>query len=178
MRDPRFASRPKKFEHLDTIQYEIDMLDYCFGQLVRGSFPDNASYYLSIEGFLFHYRNLCEFFSSTGDLKANKPEVWVQNRKMTGEELATIHDKGLNKKYTGQISQYLAHCTKGRAIRDRDWNIPEMYDDVKPVLEAFRKLFPVKKLPSASIQAARIAAGRLMEKLICRPSYPPPKSLV
>jgi hypothetical protein len=138
MTDPTAASRPKKLEHLDTIRYEIHMLDYCHHQLQRGEWPDRESYYLSIEGFLLHYRNLIEFFSSTGDLKANEPVVWAPDRKLTDTQLASIQDKRLHEKHHGQISQYLSHCTKGRATRDRDWNILEMYEEIVPCLENFR----------------------------------------
>jgi len=140
MTDPRTASRPKKLEHLDTLRYEIHMLDYCHHQLQRGEWSDRESYYLSIEGFLLHYRNLVEFFSSTGDLKACEPEVWFQRRELTEEELSSIQDRNLHKKYMGEISQYLSHCTKGRAIRDRDWNVLEMYADISPCLENFSRL--------------------------------------
>jgi hypothetical protein len=87
-----------------------------------------------------HYRNLVEFFSSTGDLKANEPDVWVQSKKLTEKEISSIHGKNLHKKYMGEISQYLSHCTKGRAIRDRDWNVLEMYADISPCLENFSRL--------------------------------------
>ena len=58
------VSRPKKFNHLDTIQYEIDMLLYCYKELEKGKFESPSSYHLHIKGFLVHYRNLCEFFGS------------------------------------------------------------------------------------------------------------------
>jgi hypothetical protein len=154
MTDPSVASRPKKFDHLDTIQYEIDMTEYCYSQLVKGYWPDKPSYYLSIEGFLIHYRNLCEFFGNSGDLKANEPEVWNQRKKLADDEILSIQNPALHKKYTGQISQYLAHCTKSRADRDRTWNILEMYAEVEPVVQAFRKFFPVQRLPSASIEGS------------------------
>lgn len=151
MRDPRTASRPKKFTHLDTIQYEIDMLNYCYDQLRRSVWPGRESYYLTIEGFLLHYRNLCEFFSNRKELKASEPKEWA-GRSLTVGELASIQDERLDKKYTGQISQYLSHCTKIRADRDRDWDILEMYEDIKPCLENFRGLFPTQPIPSTSIE--------------------------
>jgi hypothetical protein len=140
MTDPHTTSRPKKLDHLDTIRYEIRMLSYCYEHLRRGEWPDRESYHLSIEGFLLHYRNLAEFFSSTGDLKANEPDVWAQGRKLTDTELASILNERLDHKYKGQISQYLSHCTKSRADRDRSWDIVEMYEDIGPSLENFRSL--------------------------------------
>jgi len=142
MTDPRAATRPKKFGHLDTIQYEIDMLNYCKDRLLAGKWPNQASYYLCIEGFLLHYRNLSEFFGSKKDLKALEPEVWSPQKKLTDAQLASIQNARLDDKYTGQISQYLSHCTKSRAERDRDWNIVEMYGEVEPCIENFRKIFP------------------------------------
>src|SRR5579863_2775291 len=152
MPDPRAASRPKKFSHLDTIHYEIDMLGFCYEQLCRGSWPNESSYYLCIEGFLHHYRNLCEFFGSKKELKANEPEEWSLGRKLTPEEFASIQNTGLDDKYNSAISRYLSHCTRVRAERDRDWNCIEMFEQMRPCIESFRQIFPRDKNPDAPVQ--------------------------
>lgn len=144
------VSRRRKLDHLETIFYESDMLDYCFQQLLKGKFVDERDYFLCIEGFLLHFRNLIEFFGNDHDLKAGEPEVWSP-KELTDAELASIQDAKLNKRYNGQISQYLSHCTKSRADRDRDWDHIGMYEEIKPLLQNMRKLFQAKQRPMREV---------------------------
>ena len=146
------VSRPLKFDHLDTIQYEIDMLLYCYEQLQKGSWPDQESYHLCIEGFLMHYRNLSEFFGSKKQLRANKPNVWARDRKLTADQVAGFCDETLDGKYNSPISRYLSHCNLIRADKDRDWNISEMFREMSPCLENFRKLFPVRRMAAMPVE--------------------------
>ncbi len=145
------VSRPKKFEHLDTILYEIDMLNFCYGQLCEGKWADTRSYYLCIEGFLLHYRNLSDFFGDHHNLKAGEPDAWSP-KTLTSDEVASIQDRKPYDHYSGQISQYLSHCTKSRANRDRDWEHIRMYNEIKPSLEKFRRLFPSRQLPLRAVE--------------------------
>jgi len=145
------VSRPKKLEHIDTILYEIDMLNFCYGQLCAENWTDAISYYLCIEGFLLHYRNLSDFFGNHHDLKAGAPDVWSP-KTLTSAELASIQDHRPYDRYSGQISQYLSHCTKSRANRDTDWDHIRMYDEIKPSIENFRKLFPSRRLPVRGVE--------------------------
>jgi hypothetical protein len=138
------VSRRLKLSHLDTIFYEMDMLDYCFQQLLKGKWSDERDYFLCIEGFLLHYRNLIEFFGNDHDLKAGEPHDWSP-RKLSPDDLASIQDVTLNKRHNGQISQYLSHCTKSRADRDRDWDHVAMYKEIEPLLQNMRKLFEAKQ---------------------------------
>jgi hypothetical protein len=151
MADPRVASRPQKYSHLDTIHYEIDMLHYCYEQLRRDSWPDQSSFNLCLEGFLLHYRNLCEFFASAKALKANQPEVWCPNRNLSPEEGASVQNTELDEVHNSPISRYLSHCSEIRAERDRTWTYGEMFDAMKPCMDSFRNLFPVKKIPNKEI---------------------------
>ncbi len=137
-------SRPKKLSHLDTIQYEIDMLNYCHEKLLKDKWQDTRDNYISLECFLLHYRNLIEFFGDAEDLKVSEWKEWAP-RKLSAEELASISDKEPFKNHRGQISQYLQHCTKSRT-RDRGWNVKEMYGQLKGILESFRRLFPVEPI--------------------------------
>ncbi len=137
-------SRPQKLSHLDTIQYEIDMLNYCFERLLEQKWQDVRDIYVYLEGFLLHYRNLIEFFGDAEDLKVSESEVWSP-RTLSERELAPIRDAGPLKRYRGVISQYLQHCTKKR-IEDRDWDVEAMYEELKLVLDNFRRLFPVQPL--------------------------------
>jgi hypothetical protein len=64
--------RSEKDRALDTILCEIDMLRYCARTLPEkqakwrqtDSDADRAEYYLGIQGFLLHLRNLLAFFMS------------------------------------------------------------------------------------------------------------------
>ncbi|HEX6502419.1 MAG TPA: hypothetical protein VF011_04175 [Terriglobales bacterium] len=94
-----------------------------------------------LEAFLLHYRNLIEFFGSKGDLKVSEPDVWSP-RALKGDELKTISDRALCKKYRGPISAYLQHCTKKRAQLDRSWNVVEMYREISQLIAKFRAIFP------------------------------------
>jgi len=135
-------SRPTKLSHLDTIQYEIDMLNYCYENLLKEKWQNMPDNYISLECFLLHYRNLIEFFGNAEDLKASEWKEWSP-RQLSAEEVASISDRKPFDNHRGQISQYLQHCTKSRT-RDRDWDVKGMYEELKPVLENFRRLFPVR----------------------------------
>ena len=81
--------RAGKGSHADTILYEIDMLRQSFSTHpekrkrvdAESSPAARSEYYLSIEGFLLHARNLLAFFtnrkSEITDLIINEPEVWL-----------------------------------------------------------------------------------------------------
>jgi len=142
-------SRPAKGSHLATIQYEIDMLNYCYQTLASrdrqwdpawGN-PKNA--YICLESFLLHYRNLVEFFGSAEDLKVTEPKLWVpEGRHLTIDEIDSISDRKLCEKYRGEISAYLQHCTKKRANVDRSWDVGEMNKEIQPLIARFHDLFP------------------------------------
>jgi hypothetical protein len=136
-------SRPEKGDHLSTIRYEIDMLEFCYQNLVSnlGKWGDARMAWVCLEAFLLHYRNLVEFFGSDGDLKVSEPDIWA-NGKLSPEEVASISDRTLCKKYRGPISAYLQHCTKIRATIDRSWNVLEMYNDIKGLIGKFQSIFP------------------------------------
>jgi len=138
---PQVASRPRKLTHIDTVFYEIDMLKFCYSRLRQGMWTDRRDAYLFLEGFLLHYRNLIQFFGDDGGLKVSDSEVWSA-KMLSKAELQTIMDKRPSKKYFGLISQYLSHCTKKRAERDRAWNCVEMYEELSSVMSKFESLFP------------------------------------
>jgi len=53
-------SRTEKESHLDTIHYELSMLNFCGEQLDKLSRADH-SFNAFLECFLLHYRNVMEF---------------------------------------------------------------------------------------------------------------------
>ena len=133
--------RRAKASHVDIVLYEIDMFEHCFHRLQAGKWAEKKDYYLCIEGFLLHYRNLIEFFGSHHGLRANTPEGWSP-RGLTDAELASIQNRDLLRDYHSSISRYLGHCDGIRADKDRDWKYVEMYGRIEPHLLSFRQLFP------------------------------------
>src|SRR5260370_20057757 len=160
------VSRPRKLEHVETILYEMDMLDYCYGRLRERKWADANDCYLCIDGFLLHYRNLIQFFGNHTGLRAEKPEDWSLNRKLSAPELASIQNSNLLGEYDGLISQYLCHCTPIRAERDIEWKHIDMYDKMAPLLTNFRNLFPsqprtpkeILMLGAASVSTATLSS--------------------
>ena len=95
-------SRPPKLSHLDTVQYEIDMLNYCHEKLLKEEWQNTLDNYISLERFLLHYRNLIEFFGDAEDLKVSEFNDWSP-RILSAEELASISNKEPLEKYRGQF---------------------------------------------------------------------------
>ncbi len=146
-------ARPPKLSHLDTIRWEIDMLDHCFRRLVEG--PTDK--YVYLECFLLHYRNLLEFFSanhtrSDDDLSIQDWKVWA-DRTPASPEIATLNTlkkeaDPLDKRYWKDLSMYIQHCTTRRHEEDKDWPVQEMYEKLEHILLKFEKLFPRPSAPA------------------------------
>ena len=136
-------ARPPKASHLETIQYEIDMLDFCYQRLQeqQSRWLNEGDFYVYLECFLLHFRNLIEFFGNETDLKVSEYDVWAGGKTLSQEEIASITNRKLCKKYRGPISQYLQHCTKGRADKDRGWDVRGMYKQISRTIKNFWKLF-------------------------------------
>jgi hypothetical protein len=157
--------RSQKNNPRDTILYEFDMLRHCAGTLSAkkaiadhsGSDRDGAEYYLGIEGFLLHFRNILAFFTNkrltNTDLTLDRPEQWAE-RAVDPHEYGdlTVRSKQLNDKYGvtvnekksdcyDQISKYLQHCTVLRHERSKKWNIESMFADILPILDDFETRF-------------------------------------
>ncbi len=153
--------RATKGSHAHTILYEIDMLRHVASTHIdkrRGADADGSpaaicEYYLSIEGFLFHARNLLAFFTNrkdaTTDLIINQPEVWygkaVDPRNFSDlSKLMKEVDKefgGDGKSCYDQISKFLLHCTTMRYERLKEWDLEGMYKRMDPILEEFKQRF-------------------------------------
>ncbi len=169
MNSSQCVSRRTKESHVDTVLYEIDMLEFCNGKLAEGISPSSQDYYLYIEGFLLHYRNLANLFANRDGMEARNAHVWAE-KNLSDAELASIQDGKPYKDYSREISQYLSHCTENRADRDVSWNRVEMYDAIKPCIDNFRKLFPshpespraVQTLSSENMSTATITRYRVI----------------
>jgi len=135
------VSRPQKLDHLETLWYEMDMLEYCYHRLREGKFASANEYWLCIEGFLLHYRNLIQFFGNHTGLRAEEPQKW-SNGTLSSEARASIQNSALHDRYDGPISRYLCHCSEIRAERDIEWKHIEMYEQIAPLIQRFRGLFP------------------------------------
>ncbi len=156
-------TRGEKENDLDTIIYEINMLDHCFQRCKQTTeTEDQGDRNTFLEGFLLHYRNLIEFFSGrqtrySTDLSISKPKVWRQNKGDT----TRMTRPDLRKKYQGEISKYLQHCTTIRAEVTKEWDIDKMYSELNEVLVQFENTFPFNRLVSGGVTASRspIVAG-------------------
>lgn len=135
-------SRPEKGNHLNTILYEVEMLEYCYEKLATnlGKWGDMRNAFICLEAFLLHYRNLVEFFGGEAGLNSSEPVEWSP-RKLSAEEIASISDRKLCDKYRGPISAYLQHCTPLRANLDRFWNVYEMNKEIRTLVDNFQRLF-------------------------------------
>jgi hypothetical protein len=154
------VSRPQKLEHVETILYEIKMLDYCYRRLREQKRDDENDYYLSIEGFLLHYRNLIQFFGNHTGLRARKSAEWT-SKSLSDAEVASIQSGALLDEYDGPISRYLCHCSAIRAERDIEWKHVEMYEKIAPLLMNFRKLYRSRRTPRAvpGLDAASVSTA-------------------
>ncbi len=153
--------RSPKASPLDTILYEIDMLRHCSQSLpdkkVRAekskSDSDLSEYYLGIEGFLLHLRNLLAFFTShkidPNDLGINAPRQWA-GRHVDPREYSSLmkRTREINTKYGitrsscyDQISKFLQHCTTHRHEQARTWDVEGISRDIEPVLAEFEEHF-------------------------------------
>ena len=155
--------RSEKNSHLDTILYEIDMLRHCAENVTRKEADERSSdfaraeYYLAIEGFLLHLRNLLAFFarskSESTDLIINEPVTWagkeIQQREYSGlikKSKEFDHKYGANADGQtttcyAEISKFLQHCTTLRFARAKHWSVDEMYADIESVLAEFEQRF-------------------------------------
>jgi len=147
---PVYERTPKN-SHLDTIWYEIDMLEFAFRKLKHEP-PALASpdWNLLIEGFLLHYRNLIQFFSGSerkhrrgSDLSFAEPDIWADRALQTSEIDAIRRPaRELEDKYWDDISQFLQHCTVRRYRDSMEWNLLEMYGRITEIIQCFAQSFP------------------------------------
>lgn len=103
--------RTSKDSHLDTIWYEIDMLEFSYKEFQQNTpKPQSPQWNLLIEGFLLHYRNLIQFFAGSenrhkrykgNDLSTFDPQPWA-GRQLTKEEIDSMRVPGdkLDKAYS------------------------------------------------------------------------------
>src|ERR1700751_464054 len=118
--------RSRKRSHVDTVHYEIDMLEYALQRLNTPD-PPPPELNMTLECFLLHYRNLIEFFSGAKHRKnyvsVAKPEVWC-HRQINPDDLASLVPSSRKSfdKYWTDVSQFLQHCTERRFPEAKDWN--------------------------------------------------------
>jgi len=168
--------RTRKESHLDTIWYEIDMLDYCFARLTHEPPASDAPFLnLLIEGYLLHYRNLIQFFAGNenrhqrhgNDLSTCAPSEWA-NRTVEKSEIGCLRIPGkeLDDEFSDRISVCLQHCTKERAETLVDWDIRDMHARISPAIDAFRKAFPKQpgfmKVGSVMLEAAASSTAQML----------------
>jgi hypothetical protein len=154
--------RPPKETALEVVFYERNQLLHCAKtvdakkeQADKSLSPeDKAEYYLAIEGFLLHYRNLLGFFIYRGndptDLTLARMDKWADGRPVDEPFCHSLRKRAqrVNKTHGieygdektdcyGKISWFLQHCTDYRYKAQRDWDIARMYADLSPILDEF-----------------------------------------
>src|SRR5882762_8661318 len=155
-------SRPTKLDHIDTVQYEIDMLRFAAQRLAEKTLTERDAW-VYLEAFLLHYRNLVYFLGSenlrSGDLHITN--IWHLANLPAPTNLNDIYEKGkkLRAQYEpsnaqggGRISQYLQHCTMKR-IDAKDWEVSAMVDDIEPLLREVEKHLGVRTFIFAPVPA-------------------------
>jgi len=153
--------RSEKNSPLDVILYEIEMFRHCANTLPAKqdkamASGDKAEYYLGIEGFLLHLRNLLAFFMSSNlrrtDLGITKPDLnlWGDGGQLQMNQYHDLVDLAqeinkLRKTKNGtlhvQISRFLQHCTTFRYTEARSWDVEGIFSDFNPLLIEFEKRF-------------------------------------
>ena len=144
--------RSRKSSHLDTVHYEIDMLEYAREKVLSfGNGAPQPELNMALECYLLHYRNLIEFFSGEKHRKTKKAaDISVANAKawcgrdLTAEERDALSSspRNLVAKYFDDLSQFLQHCTERRFLETRDWDVKGMSAELQPTIDLFRKIFP------------------------------------
>jgi hypothetical protein len=172
-------SRQRKFDHSDTILYEIDMLRFATERLVGSNWQDPRDAWVYLESFLIHYRSLIEFL---GKEKPSNTDVHVTTlaklvKGLPPARLKEIHAMGtqLLTEYEpkdaqggGRISQYLQHCTTKR-VEPKDWPVGAMTKQIEPLLAEVEKhlrpgngmLKPVPAVDPSSMFSASTATATI-----------------
>jgi len=159
--------RPEKLDDAHTILFEIDMLRFAKDHLLsQRSLPERDKW-VYLEDFLLHYCNLIEFFgkpvkpNDPTDLSIRRPEVIWQGKLPAQTELEFMARQDLWEKYdthnnSEAISKYLHHCTTHRTAA-KNWQVKEMFEELRPVIEKFESLLPEYKPVTALTGGERIA---------------------
>jgi hypothetical protein len=149
-------SRPSKDSHEETIWYEIEMLDFCYKRLkeYENRWKNNCDFYVCLEVYLLHFRNLLACFSGkhhrkprTGscsfDVDFSNLSVWTA-RRLEQAQIDGVRNPArlLDDEYYEDISQFLSHVTTRRSAEEMRWKVEEMNKKIRPVVEEFLKLFP------------------------------------
>jgi len=142
-------SRPSKGSPEETIWYEVEMLDFCYRRLKtrENSWETECDFYVYLEAYLLHYRNLLACFSGehhrSDDIDFSNLSQWT-TKQVTQSQVDAIRDpaKQLEQSYYRDISQFLAHVTVRRSVEDMKWMVHGMHARVQPIAQDFLKLFP------------------------------------
>lgn len=151
--------RSLKETGIDVLLYERDLLQHCAktveAKRTRAkespSLENKAEYYLAIEGFLLHFRNLLGFFinkrMAPTDLTINRPKNWANGRKidqtlctkLTSKAASVNRKHGLSQAVDcyKKISWFLQHCTEHRYQIRRAWDLAGMFTDFHSIVNEF-----------------------------------------
>jgi hypothetical protein len=156
--------RSPKNKPIDVVLYEIEMFRHCALSLSNkyssmwNSQVDRAEYYLGLEGFLLHLRNLLAFFmnhcTEPTDLGINRTQQWARDRAVKPQDYSDLMKaaRDINEKFQTdngslyvQISRFLQHCTTFRYTSARSWDVEGIFAEFDPVLTDFVERFVGKE---------------------------------
>lgn len=157
--------RSPKETGMDVIVYERDLLRHCANTVdakhaksqASSSDESKAEYFLGIEGFLLHFRNLLGFFMNKehkskkykdSDLIIARSEQWSNGQTVVDKhfcERLTQRAMQVNKKFGfsadvdcyQKISWFLQHCTDHRYLEHRNWDLAAMFTEFGPIVDDF-----------------------------------------
>jgi hypothetical protein len=180
-------TRVNKLSHTDTVLYEIYMLRFSCGRLIREKWENERDAWVYLESYLVHYRNLIEFLGKPqnrlrqGDLHVTN--LWTLEGLTTPSWVSQIHSKAqpLWTKYEEQadrISRYLQHCTTQR-VQLKDWLIDEMNNEIEPLLSQVGQALQstnqlLEAVPAVQIWVAHSASTAVATCTAVLPILPKP----
>jgi hypothetical protein len=127
---------------------------------------------VSLESFLLHYRNLDEFLHNMGHNDSvnarDYADTWIFQRKTKGNPNANHHPRLASDDEIKRIHKRLAHISAERSTLDRQWNIPQMQEQVCSVFEEFVKAVPLSapKEFDEAVQAIQRRRVHAMQPLL------------
>ena len=118
----------------------------------------------SLESFLLHYRNLDEFLHNMArhhdSVNAKDyATTWNYERRTKNNPHANHYPQLANEDEIKRIHKRLAHISDQRSGLDKQWNVPQMREQICCVFEEFVKTVPAP-VPTAFDEAVHAIAQR------------------
>jgi hypothetical protein len=129
-----------QLQNIKHIWYEIGMLFKCYKEILKkninsdksesnldNSFENNVI----LECFLIHYRGLVAFFNNNPKIKQRDDDIYADCFGFVSTNIV------YNQEDINRIHKEIAHITTNRNISNKEWDINEFINKIKPSCEAF-----------------------------------------